>query len=285
MFGKLFRYEWKSQMRSVLPVCAALLALSLVNGVLLRASRLWEATMPSKLRAVLDFVMVLAQAFYGILLVALFVFVLVVFILRFYNGMLGREGYLAFTLPVKTWQLVWSKAAAAMVMWVVVAGIAALSAFVFSMVGVFVPSDWLGVQEQLARLGRFMQTAEAWHTGLIVLELLLLLILSFFGGIFHFYLAMAFGQLSRDHKVLLSVVWYVVIDMVKGLVFLLLGALVFNGVAKFWPQGIHIEQMSSLAAMGVFEAMMLFVIVGAALQMAVLAGATVFTLDRHLNLE
>ena len=41
---------------------------------------------------------------------ALGAYTCVVTIQRFYKGLLGQEGYLMFTLPVKNWQLVFSKA-------------------------------------------------------------------------------------------------------------------------------------------------------------------------------
>ena len=56
-----------------------------------------------------------AMLVYVAILIALFVIALIFIIQRFYLGLLGDEGYLMFTLPVRPWQLIASKAICALV--------------------------------------------------------------------------------------------------------------------------------------------------------------------------
>ena len=98
MTGKLMKYEMRSMLRTFLPLWGAILVVALLNRCTLQIESLrdWLGGVPAILMMVL----------YVIAIIAIAIVALVFMIQRFYNGMLKDEGYLMFTLPVKTSQLI-----------------------------------------------------------------------------------------------------------------------------------------------------------------------------------
>jgi hypothetical protein len=111
-FGKLFWYECKALLR-ILPVLyLASLVLSAVTGFWIEE---------------IDFL----STIWMMMSTALFVVTLVLVIQRFRNNFLKDEGYLMFTLPVPLWQLVASKALAALCAFLATCVVAVLPALIF----------------------------------------------------------------------------------------------------------------------------------------------------------
>lgn len=90
-FGRLFKYEFKSVGRVMLPIYGALIASSLIMGVF--NSTPWEDG---------GILSVTTMILYGLMVMAVIAFTTVILIQRFYKNLLGNEGYLCFTLPVST---------------------------------------------------------------------------------------------------------------------------------------------------------------------------------------
>ena len=107
MTGKLLKYDLKSMLRNFVPLWAALLAVSIINYFTIHS--LDQAKGAAQLPAMV------AMLVYGSLVVAVMVVTAVLVIQRFYQGLLKDEGYLMFTLPVRPWQLLTSKLAAAVI--------------------------------------------------------------------------------------------------------------------------------------------------------------------------
>ena len=93
MFGKLMQYELRSCMRVFLPLWGATLALALINGFT-------TGYRPSISAPLLEFVIRILPALllFG-LSFGMFVMAFVLIIRRFFSGLLGDGGYLAFSLP------------------------------------------------------------------------------------------------------------------------------------------------------------------------------------------
>ena len=106
MFRKLLKYEWRAMMRTMLPIYGATLAVALINGFLFQNVFGTGSETP----ALLEYTRIATMTLYIFVMAAMGVFTAVMVIQRFYKGLLRQEGYLMFTLPVKTWQLVFSKA-------------------------------------------------------------------------------------------------------------------------------------------------------------------------------
>ena len=96
MLGKLFKHEFKATLRIFLPMYALLIVVSLVNK--------WIRELQNTNSAFGGILVVVPIILYvGIIMAILFVSIMML-IQRFYKNLLGDEGYLTHTLPVKPWQ-------------------------------------------------------------------------------------------------------------------------------------------------------------------------------------
>lgn len=273
MFGKLLKYEWKAMMKTMLPIYGAALALAAINGFLLQSvlggfigrSRIFSTMQTA------------AVTLYMLALGAMGVFTAVMIIQRFYKGLLKQEGYLMFTLPVKTWKLVFSKASVSFIVTVL-----SMIVGIFSM-GLFAGLDFLKVLIELPagifnlfREGYQREPALCMHMLGFSMEILLGLVVAGFASIYELYFSMALGQLSRNHKVIWSVIWFMAVSTVMNFaVMLLMG----NGVNLMDFAETAEEMAIQMHMMG------LGMLAVQAVSMIILMIGTGYVLDRKLNLE
>ncbi len=119
---KLLKYEWKACARTCLPLYGVLILMSLISRILYVIPK----------NASLDFMLpAIGSMLYMGVMMAAFVVTAVILIQRFYKNLLGSEGYLMFTLPVTVSQHLLSKTIIAVVM-IALSGIAA-----FLSIGIF----------------------------------------------------------------------------------------------------------------------------------------------------
>jgi uncharacterized membrane protein YecN with MAPEG domain len=205
MLRKLMKYEIKATARWFIPLYAALLIFASINRLLLDTGRLdskfvinaWQiAGFLSKL--------IYVSLFWGIMVVSF-----VVVIQRFYKNLLGDEGYLMFTLPVKTWKLVMSKLLVAM-LWNILSAIIGLGSILLHVT----PRDILEFGELFAMVQKYLGIVSY-----IPIALFLLAALAF--GIIQMYTAIALGHLFRKHKLLASFGMYVAINTLSQLAYIL----------------------------------------------------------------
>lgn len=105
MLRKLLKYDLRANIKLFLFIWPAMLLLAGLQRLLL------ELPMTGFLS---HFLMSLLTGLMVLALIAMVVLCFVICVIRFYSGLLRREGYLMFTLPVKPWQLLLSKLLAAM---------------------------------------------------------------------------------------------------------------------------------------------------------------------------
>ena len=102
MLKKLLKYEFRATARTFLLCYGGLLLLSILVGISVASS--FAPPYGGN-----DILMALLFTAYICLLAGIFVFTFINILQRFYKNLLGGEGYLMNTLPVKAWQLVASK--------------------------------------------------------------------------------------------------------------------------------------------------------------------------------
>ena len=108
MLLKLLKYDFRAMWKQFSLIWGAALALALVNRfVLFRDTD----------NAILSEDGLFMLAFVAVI-VAMFVIAVIFVVNRFSKGLLGNEGYLMHTLPVRPWQLVTSKLICGVVTWV-----------------------------------------------------------------------------------------------------------------------------------------------------------------------
>lgn len=273
MFGKLFKYEWKAMMKTMLPIYGAALVLAVINGFLFQTifgDWIEEFSLFHHMRMA-------AMSLYMLVLGAMGVFTVVMIIQRFYKGLLKQEGYLMFTLPVKTWKLIFSKACVSFTASVCSTIVAMLS------LGLFGGMDFLKVLIvmpgriiELVREGYSMDPELCIHLMVFMLEIILGLIVKGFASIYELYFAMALGQMSKNHKVVCSILWFIVMNTVMSFVgMLLLGA----GISLMDVMDTSEEMFKNIHAVG------LQMLAVQAISLTVFMAGTGYVLDRKLNLE
>ena len=217
MFGKLMKYELRYLIRIFAPMWAAVFALCVMFrvtvGPKLTGNNLYLEGNEALVPAVIGVITVFA-------IMTMMVVATVVLIQRFYKGMYGDEGYLMFTLPVTSGQLIHSKALSALLMM--------LGTEVVTIVGIFVMvsfkqlfnGDALGLT--FGEMWRFF--LEMMHEGGVSDGMLALYIFwALFGtllmavaAIYEIYLAISLGQLWKKHPVAGALVAYYVLQLLFG---------------------------------------------------------------------
>ena len=273
MLGKLLKYDLRSMGKQFAFVWPAVLVLALVNrftfGNALENGGA-DLSLPGQLATGLTFLV------YWAVILAMMVLTLVFIIQRFFKGLLGDEGYLMHTLPVKTWQLMVSKLICAMAACAASLLVAVLSVLIIVPVAA---ADLLGFLPELFRaLG-----SQGVNGFLAPLELLVLVLVSLGQCCLHLYLAMAIGHLFGKNRIVMSVVAFLVINFVVSSVF---SSLFFSSAIFMGDQMAELVQGSlEISAWGVWHGAMGLMILGSAAVAAVYFFFTERILRRRLNLE
>ena len=276
MLGRLLKHEFSATGRRMLPTLGVLANLSI---------RLLESGVGGTLLRIL---MVLFIAAFFIGMTVAWIMTLVLMISRFYRNLLKDEGYLMFTLPTSTHALIWSKlivstvwflATALMIgllMMLTVANLGQMSAEDFN-------AAFYGIRDVMDML--YQLGVSKGSLALLLTELVVASVVTCLTTCLHFYAAMGLGQMSANHKGLMSVLAFIGIS----LAFQILGSTVFSGLVKAGSVDLIVQSIEDMAqsAQGVVRAANSGV--GSALLLEVLQGAvlyviTALSLNKKLNL-
>lgn len=209
MLFKLLKYDFRAMWKQFSLIWGAALALALANRFTLdgqhSTSLVGENT---------SNLMILT---FGAVLTAMFVIAISFVINRFSRGLLGNEGYLMHTLPVRPWELVASKLICGTVTWIGCGVVAFVSPFIMA------PVNWLELM-QFPFWSDILRGIMK-HPGTLALMAEFCLVILAFIVLFIsvMYLAMAIGHLFSRHRRLISVAafigLYILIANVYGRVF------------------------------------------------------------------
>ena len=260
MLGKLLKYDFRAMWKQFSVIWPAALVIALINRFTLPFNRQGGLGVENELLAVITI-----TVFIGVMC-AMFVVAMVFVLTRFYRGLLGDEGYLMHTLPVKTWQLVLSKLVCAIVVTVVNVLVSFLAMFLMmpiNWIEVFDIELWKSlVQGLLRQPDALLYMAEFFLLCVVALALMVTMV----------YLSMAIGHLFHRRRVLMSVVAFFALDIVGNLLISLFGEL---GIMEI------LDAMVLWSSHGGFW-------VGITLLLLPAVGmffATSYLLKHHLNLE
>lgn len=290
MFLKLCKYEFKSITRTLMPIYLAVIAVSFINvfiGVGSLTNDYYENLMKdiSFGQEIMNlFQSVSVFAYFGVM-VALSVLTLIIVIQRFFKGLLCDEGYLMFTLPVKPWELIAAKGTTALVM-TLASGLTAGISILILVVGSFGPVNFFDamLSSQLwVKMYQLSLEVPSWP--ILITEFILLIIVSGFSKLFHLYFSMALGHLANKHRILMSVVAYLVISMILSFIsgFIMIVA---GNIPYIQTLTKAIDSMSSLQGfVTLMNYLFVFSIIFSVIKIVVLFFGTERILSRHLNLE
>lgn len=276
MLGKLLKYDLRSCFKRFLPLWAAIFALSCICALTFRVE-IMDSTLG---RFVLK---VLPPVLLGGVFIGTAVLVIVYICDQIYYGLLGESGYLMFTLPVSTSQLIFSKLLTALILEVISVAAACISAFalvtlldVQSMAAIF-----RNLPEMLS-LFRDHPVPGGVYAILAECVVLLLVLLGTFD--LKIFASIALGHLSRKKRVLMSLLAYVafsvLLSMLMSLLFKTDWLWHFGGInVILTAHGVELTGLGGAAAA-----------IGTVIGLAALLGAVYFLishiiLKKRLNLE
>ena len=219
MLGKLIKHEFRATGRLMAPLFGALVLLALV----VRANDLVFQHVESH-SAFLNILNTLLIIAYVLALFGVMVFSTVLMIKRFHQNFLTDEGYLMFTLPTSVHSLLWSKLITAALFFIFTFLAEALSVAIVVWRGGLAREMFTGFADFFRRLDSYYMA-----NGLaFALETLALLFVSLLVTCLLFYAPMSIGYSFANHKGLLSVVFYFVIQAILQI----FGVAVLSGVVS-----------------------------------------------------
>ena len=213
MLAKLLKYDFKSMLKTFVPLWLVLLVVSGVNHFILGS--------PNALAQEMDLFSALMILLYVLLIVAVMVVTIVLIVVRFYQGLLKDEGYLMFTIPVPTWQLIASKLISALVI--------SLLSVVAALISVVMLMTFPGASQiYLAALDALAQEIPNF-TALVVLFICSLFV-GLICAITQVYAALALGHLASSHRVGFAVLAFILLNMAWSGVGTLIGLGIYPDV-------------------------------------------------------
>ena len=204
MLGKLLGYEMKAYGRILVPIYIALIALAAILGISFKL-------LPEK--TTMSVIFAFALIIYILLLFAVGAVTTILGISRYYNNMLGREGYLMFSLPVKTSTLMSAKTLAALI-WTIFGAIVGFAAIATTFVlGKFTSADYAQMGETFEVLFKFAKP----YTGHIIFWIFIM-ILSVLTLIIRVYAAVSIGSQWSNHRLVGSILAYIGFKLVEVII-------------------------------------------------------------------
>ena len=200
MLKKLIKHEFKATYRFYVPVYIALAALVALACIFLTVIDHFDVN-----EMFLSITLPLG-AIVGFLAIIFTVLSPYIFIcLRFYRSTATREGYLTFTLPASTNQILFSKFLVSFFWAVLTVGVTTLAIFVLLAVG-FDPDMTFTAIHQLFHSSEFNFTT------------ILSFVVGYANSILSIYTAISLGQFVRDHRVIASSAFYAATYTVQQIV-------------------------------------------------------------------
>ena len=196
MLRKLYKHEFISLYRVLLPIYGVLFGLSALTRII--------TVLSDNENEILEFWKVIILSLSFITLVGLFVISFVVIVVRFYQNMLSKQGYLTNTLPFKAHNHILCKLICGIVVEISNVIIATGALAVIFGTKENIKSIFETIKMSFISFKNLSGTANAVA---VVIEIVFIALFSITAGILMFYASMTIGQLFKN-KILGSVVAY-----------------------------------------------------------------------------
>jgi hypothetical protein len=200
MLGKLLKYEVKSTARILIPMYMVLLLFGLINRFI-NPFNVVEVSNSFTLQNVLR---VLTMILYIGMIIGTLVMTFIIMLQRFYKNLLGDEGYLMFTLPVKSWQHVVTKLLVSM-MWMILS-------FLTVICSILIIAQ---VENLFGELSNAFNMVRDYAGNAGLLLIIIVPLISMIYSIITIYDAMAVGHLFSKHRIFSSFGAYIVFYMIS----------------------------------------------------------------------
>ncbi len=204
MLGKLMKYEWKATWKLLLS------ANLLIVGMTFLAWWMVNMVEYSDDFRMMDFVAVMVMVTYAGSMFAVYVGTAIYLIHRFYTSTYGDQGYLLHTLPVDTHHIIIAKALVS-VMWVLTSSVI----IYFSVLLLFASSEdiFISMMEGIVDSIKLLGAEE--FTAFAAVMTVVAYVVSLIAKVLKVGACISLGQLSSNHKLMVSFAWYVGIYLVE----------------------------------------------------------------------
>lgn len=205
MLGKLFKHQMKSVSKVLIIIHAAILLLGLLIGI---AAPDFNTT--SEFFSAYEFVFIFAVLLYIFLLAGVVMATYILLGIRFYRNMFTDEGYLTHTLPVKSGTLLFSHMLTFTV-WYIISMVVMFLSIALLVIGAGGGSD-------LFDFISYLPEAYGTNMPVLILAIAQYLIVGSVSAATMIYLATCIGNLFAPHKVIASLVSYIILYFIVTLV-------------------------------------------------------------------
>ena len=222
MLRKLFKHDFHALSRLLIPANLAILGATILAsfGFAYTIRNSFGVATEGAFYGMLQGIVGLLMGLMFVAIFAAYFFMAFVIFHRFYSHFIGNEGYLTFTLPVKTSQLLWSKVLSAMLWLLISAVVGMICFFLFILFGTaeagIINADVFRV------IGEGLAALREIYVGEITVFIILAVIISVVGslsGILQIYLSLVMGGIvSQKHKLAAGIGFYFLLNVVVGII-------------------------------------------------------------------
>ncbi|MEG2000568.1 MAG: hypothetical protein RR053_04145 [Evtepia sp.] len=265
MLGKLLKQEFVATTRVMGPLCLVVLALAVCANFSARILDFSNSTVLSILAG-------LVMMAFGFAIIGVCIMSVVLMINRFRTNLMGDEGYVMFTLPVNSHQLVCSKIMVSTT-WFIGTGIVCILAGMIAAFRVdFITQIFSDIRDILAQFSTYY----ALNGIAILVETLILVLLACAACCLIFYAALAVGHSFANHKNLLSVLFFFGFQFVSQIIGTIAIAAVGDMDFNLWQTMSNMEMTHLMMGVGILVTL---------IYSAIFYLVNTFMLEKRLNLE
>ncbi|HOJ10911.1 MAG TPA: ABC transporter permease [Clostridiales bacterium] len=272
MLGKLFKYEIKASARIFLPLYASLILFAIINNIFIRINN-----SSNNNQLFMNIMQGISTFAYVFLIISIFVFTLFVMIQRFYKNLLGDEGYLMFTLPVRTGEHIAAKLLASM-MWVITSVIMTLFSV---MLIAYNEKFFASFQEAISQILTEINRVFGVNGYAYIVEFAVFILMVLATNILMIYASISVGQMISKHKLLGSFGAYMGFYLISQFIISIILVIGYSAGSRHWTSIENIMQNNTTIPHFLFAGIMLLNLVFAAAYYTI----TNLILSRRLNLE
>ncbi len=275
MLKKLMKYEFKATGRYLFPLYAALIAFAFIIRVFFKENLLNtinnNSVIIEKFSMFGRLATMISVFAYGFTMATVFVATFLIIVQRFYKNLLGDEGYLMNTLPVKAYLNIINKISVSII-WTILSCFAAF----LSLIVLFATYDsFTNIISSISFLITEAQKEFGIMSFIILFEYFILGLIELGKSITMIYASISIGHLFNKSKILLSIGAFIGLsiasNMINSLLLVILSQL-----------PIDIFEFSSIHSMGI---VLLFTIIFEGIYLCLYFFITNHIITNNLNLE
>lgn len=205
MLGKLIKHEFKAVSKILAILHVALLFITIMGVIAIN----FRSTNDN-----LQFISRITMVMYVLILIAVGVAVMIFIVVRFYRNLFTDEGYLMNTLPVKSYELIFSKLIVGFV-WCIINGICTCASIFVLWLS---QSSLSSISNIWSDMSRELLVEAGLNINGFIPFILIGGIVSILYMLIMFYASIAIGQAMGKHKVLFSLGAYIVLYVLSQII-------------------------------------------------------------------